>query len=98
MPLVEPQAPNDPTGVPVASNSVVVQFEVRRVRTWPLVGAIAMASGGWQETPDQGLSLWLTDQGQDPLAPNKWKFDFGYEGVTADVPITMTIACFTPPE
>ena len=77
-------------------NTIVGQFSCEV--TCPGVGSIAMASGGWQANPDQGSTLYLNGQGQDPLVPGKWKFDFGTEGVTPDVPITMTVVCFTPPE
>lgn len=77
-------------------NTVVGNFTCEV--TCPGVGSIAMASGGWQATLTPGSYLYVNAQGQDPLVPGKWKFDFGTEGVAPDVPITMTVVCFTPPQ
>lgn len=59
------------------------------------VGAIAMASGGW-ETAATGYIM-LNSQSQVLADPSSWTFTFGTEGVEVDVPVTMSVVCFTPP-
>ncbi len=105
---VGPQGPAGPQGPQGAAGDPAVQVQTGTCNTvigsftcsvtCSGVGAIAIANGGWEATPDQASTLYLNDNGQDPLDPSTWRFDFGTEGVTPDVPITLSVVCFTPPE
>jgi hypothetical protein len=97
----DPGAQGEPGVSPVTSvtgtcNTAIGTFTC--TVTCPGVGAIALASGDWEATPDQGSTLYLNSEGRDANDVSSWNFDFGTEGVTVDVPISMTVVCFTPPE
>ncbi len=64
--------------------------------TCPGVGAIAMARGEW-ETNATGF-IYLNGSAQVADDPSTWRFDFSTEGLEPDVPITLRVVCFTPPE
>lgn len=90
----------DPGVSPVTSfvgtcNTVAASFTC--TVTCPGVGAIALASGDWESEADFENRLYLNSSSRQANDVASWDFNFGTEGVTVDVPINMTVVCFTPP-